>query len=218
MEVGMMVSLFSLFPRRRLHFIWRYIRGRTPWDSGIVPPEITGWIEAHESNGGEPGRALDVGCGTGTTSIFLAQHGWHVLGVDFALNAIRRARRKARRQTVPGSVRFESADVSRPDFLDGEPPVDLVVDVGCLHSLTPDLHAAYAANLKRVTRPGATYLLYAFMPTISSSGRRMGLDQARLESLFSPAFDLIRVQLGEEVTNRRPSGWYTFRRTDNEVR
>jgi cyclopropane fatty-acyl-phospholipid synthase-like methyltransferase len=171
-----------------------------------------------ESNGGEPGRALDVGCGTGTTSIFLAHHGWHVLGVDFAPNAVRRARRRAQSRTVPGSVRFESADVTHPDFLDGEPPVDLIVDVGCLHSLTPDRHAAYAAHITRLARPGATWLLYAFKPRISSSGRAMGIDQARLESLLSPAFDLVHATFGEEVTNRRPSGWYTFRRTENEVR
>jgi hypothetical protein len=32
--------------------------------------------------------------------------------------------------------------------------------------------------------------------------------------LFLPAFDLIHVQLGEEVTNQRPSAWYTFQRAD----
>jgi hypothetical protein len=107
--------------------------------------------------------------------------------------------------------------VSRPGFRDSEPSFGLVVDVGCLHSLSADLHPAYAANLKRLTRPGATYLLYAFQPTTSSYGRPMGLDQARLESLFLPAFDLIHVQLGQEVTNERPSGWYTFQRTEHEV-
>jgi cyclopropane fatty-acyl-phospholipid synthase-like methyltransferase len=200
--------------RRRLRFVWRYVRGNTPWDSGIVPPEIVAWVEAAESTGMAPGRALDLGCGTGTTSIYLAAHEWDVLGVDFAPNAIWRARRKARRHRVRGAVAFLSADVSRPDFLAAAVPFDLVVDVGCLHSLLPEQRAAYAAHLARLTRPGATYLLYAFMPRLSRDGKRhMGIDRAGLQALFGPAFELVDYTLGEEATAPVPSGWYTFRRT-----
>jgi SAM-dependent methyltransferase len=199
--------------RRRLRFVWRYVRGKTPWDSGIVPPEIVAWIEAAGSNGTAPGRALDLGCGTGTTSIFLAAHGWDVLGVDFAPNAIWRARRKARRRGGRGSVSFLSADVSRPDFLAESSPFDLVVDVGCLHSLAPEQRAEYAAHLARLTRPGAAYLLYAFMPRLSRDGKRqMGIDLAGLQALLVPPFELVDYTLGEEVTHPIPSGWYTFRR------
>ena len=84
-----------MFTRRRLRFIWRYLRGDMPWDSGIVPPEIVAWVTAH---GSEPGRAVDFGCGTGTTSVYLASLGWDVVGVDFAPNAITRARTRARRE------------------------------------------------------------------------------------------------------------------------
>jgi SAM-dependent methyltransferase len=199
--------------RRRLRFVWRYVRGKTPWDSGIVPPEIVAWIEAAGSNGTAPGRALDLGCGTGTTSIYLAAHGWDVLGVDFAPNAIWRARRKARRRSVRGSVAFLSADVSRPDFLLDAAPFDLVVDVGCLHGLMPEQRAAYAMHLARLTHPGASYLLYAFMPHLSRDGKRhTGIDLAGLQALFGPAFELVDYTLGKEVTALISSGWYTFRR------
>jgi len=203
----------AILTRRRLGFIWRYLRGKTPWDSGIVPPEIVAWVEAAQASGDASGRALDLGCGTGTTSIDLAAHGWDVLGVDFAPNAIWRARRKARRSSINELAEFLSADVSRPDFLAGSPPFDLVVDVGCLHSLMPEQHAVYAAHLARLTRPGATYLLYAFMPRVSRDGkRRMGIDLAGLQALFIPAFELVGYTLGEDTTAPIPSGWYTFRR------
>jgi hypothetical protein len=41
----------------------------------------------------------------------------------------------------------------------------------------------------------------------------MGIDLAGLEALIGPAFELVEVTLGEEVSGSVPSGWYTFRRT-----
>jgi SAM-dependent methyltransferase len=202
--------------QRRLRFIWRYLRGDAPWDSGIVPPEIVAWIETGEASGATPGRALDLGCGTGTTSIYLAAHGWDVAGVDFAPNAIRRARRAARQRNLPGTAQFLSADVSRPDLLDHAPAFDLVVDVGCLHGLNAAQRSGYAANVTRLTRPGAAFLLYAFMPALSRDGRRqIGIDVDGLRTLFGAAFDVVDCTVGEEVTVPRPSAWYTLRRTES---
>ncbi|MEW6615857.1 MAG: methyltransferase domain-containing protein [Thermodesulfobacteriota bacterium] len=62
-----------------LMFMWRYFRGQTPWDTNITPPEVMEFIQKTS-----PGRALDLGCGTGTNGITLARHGWKVTGVDFA--------------------------------------------------------------------------------------------------------------------------------------
>jgi SAM-dependent methyltransferase len=200
--------------QRRLQFIWRYLRGDAPWNSGIVPPEIVTWIETAEASGAAPGRALDLGCGTGATSIYLAAHGWDVAGVDFAPNAIRRARRAARQQSLPGTTHFVSADVSRPDLLDHAAVFDLVVDVGCLHGLSTAQRSGYAANVTRLTRPGATFLLYAFMPGFSHDGRRIGIDTDGLRVLLGAAFEVVDCTVGEEVTVPRPSAWYTLRRTE----
>jgi SAM-dependent methyltransferase len=194
--------------------MWRYLRGDAPWDSGVVPPEIVAWVESAEANDIRPGRALDIGCGTGTTSIYLASHGWDAVGVDFAPNAIRRAWRKAQRP-LAGTARFHTADVSRPDFLANVEPFDLLVDVGCLHGLGAAQRSGYAANVTRLARPGATFLLYAFMPGLSRDGRRQtGIDADGLRALFGPAFDLADYTIGEEVTMPRPSAWYTLRRTE----
>src|SRR5437868_10639165 len=70
-----------------------YRLGLTPWDSGIPPPEL---IEVIEGARHLPtGRALDLGCGTGTTTIYMATNGWQAIGVDFVPAAIRAARAKA---------------------------------------------------------------------------------------------------------------------------
>jgi len=201
--------------RRRLRFVWRYLRGNIPWDSGIIPPEIVDWTEAHAASGAAPGRALDIGCGTGTTSLYLAEREWTVVGVDFVPNAIWRARRKARQRQLARRAAFRVADVSGPNFLAGEEAFDLVIDVGCLHGLAPEQREIVAAHLLRLTRPGAVYLLYAFMPRPSQDGsRQIGIDQAGLRALLGPAFAVVDVAVGEEVTRPVPSGWYTLHRAD----
>jgi SAM-dependent methyltransferase len=202
--------------QRRLRFIWSYLRGDAPWDSGIVPPEIVAWVESAEASGAAPGRALDLGCGTGTTSLYLAARGWDVTGIDFAPNAVRRARRAARQRQLPGTTHFISADVSRPDLLDHAQAFDLVVDVGCLHGLNAAQRSGYAANVTRLTRPGAAFLLYAFMPGFSRNGRRrLGIDTSGLQALFGAGFEVVDCTVGEEVTVPRPSAWYTLRRTES---
>ncbi len=63
-----------------------YLLGFTPWDQGVIRPEL---IEVVDGPDALPvGRALDIGCGTGTQSIYLAQHGWQVTGVDFVRKAL----------------------------------------------------------------------------------------------------------------------------------
>ncbi len=202
--------------KRRLHFVWRYLRGNIPWDSRQVPPEIIDWLDQHND---PPGRALDLGCGPGTTAIHLAQHGWDTIGVDFALPAIviarKRAQRAARRAPFAGTLRFISADVASADLLADEAPFDLLIDVGCMHGLPRDKHPAYAANLARWARPGAAFLLYAFLPQTTDSGRSVGISRADLCTLLGPVFTLVEYTEGEEVTSPRPSAWYTFHRTES---
>src|SRR5262252_7149723 len=75
-----------------------------PWDTGVPEPML---IQVVESGVLPVGRALDVGCGTGTNAIWLAQHGYEVLGVDLAPLAIEKARAKL----LPGAAcRFASLD------------------------------------------------------------------------------------------------------------
>ena len=60
----------------------------------------------------EPQVVADLGCGTGTLSVLLAEAGHHVHGVDFSPEMLSLARRKARSVTPP--VRFLEGDVAEP--------------------------------------------------------------------------------------------------------
>src|SRR5439155_10638110 len=75
-----------------LAYRWMYRTGRTPWDTGVTPPEVVELIEGRAAL--ERGRALDLGCGTGTNVRYLAEHGWETTGVDAVPAAIDRATAK----------------------------------------------------------------------------------------------------------------------------
>src|SRR5215472_1797419 len=54
------------------------------WERRVPPSDLVELIEGPAALA--PGRALDLGCGTGTDSIYLAAHGWDVTGVDMLLD------------------------------------------------------------------------------------------------------------------------------------
>lgn len=192
----------------RLRFTWMYLRGTTPWDTGVSPPEL---IEAVEgSNALAPGRALDLGCGTGTNSLYLARHGWQVTGIDFAAPAVTRAQDKQRRAgKFAGSVRFLRGDVTQMDALGLEEPFNLLLDLGCFHGLPVERRADYAAGVARYSAPAALYLLYAFDRI--EEARPRGVSPDEVCELFGSAFTVEQEERGNDP-RARASAWYWLRR------
>ena len=87
-----------------------YRIGFTPWDGHPIAPSLRVLIEGGgDSPAPVPASALDVGCGTGDNSIYLAQHGWQVTGVDFVPKAVEKARAKAAAAGVRVDVRHGDA-------------------------------------------------------------------------------------------------------------
>ena len=183
---------------RRLLFDLRYRVGRAPWDTGVTPPEVRAYVEQSSVR---PGRAVDLGCGTGTNVVYLARRGWDAVGVDFSARAIAVARRRARDANVGARARFEVADVTRlPEF---GSQFDLALDIGCLHSIPRVRRFDYARGLAARLAPGAVYLLYAFCPP-----QRFGIARDEVTSLFAGDMALESFEQG----TGRPSAWYGFRR------
>ena len=104
-----------------------------------------------------PGRALDVGCGTGTDTVFLASLGWAVTGVDFVADALAMARERANKANV--SPTFIQADVTTWTT---DTPFDLIVDRGCLHNFKDKDRLSYRDRLYQWLAPGGDYVLVHF--------------------------------------------------------
>src|ERR1700742_1438089 len=84
----------------------RYRDGNLPWDTGRPSSELQRVVS---QNVIEPCRALEIGCGTGTNGVWLAQQGFDVTGVDVAPLAVERAGQRAEAAGV--QARFLVADV-----------------------------------------------------------------------------------------------------------
>lgn len=65
------------------------------------------------AEGRTPGRALELGCGKGDDSVWLAGQGWEVTGTDVAEAALEIARANAEAAGVAGRMQFERHDLSQ---------------------------------------------------------------------------------------------------------
>ena len=185
---------------RKLFFTIQYWFKNPPWDTGITPPEVYRFLDEHP-----PGRALDLGCGTGTNVITLAEHGWQASGVDFVPRAIRTARRKAHRAGVADRVEFSAGDVLSPDSFQGT--YDLILDIGCFHGFPGETVDQYARNLTDHLADGGTYLLYVHINPEPEPGH--GASESTLKKL-GEYLKLVWREDGEE--SERPSAWLEFRK------
>ncbi|MCA9969156.1 MAG: class I SAM-dependent methyltransferase [Anaerolineales bacterium] len=185
----------------------RYREGSVPWDAAQPPPEVMATLPTLL-----PGRALDLGCGYGRASIYMAQHGWQVDGVDFIAEALVEARRRAADAGVETAVAFHVGPVTAMPFLAG--PYDLALDVGCMHNFGPAQLAAYAAELRRLVRPGGLYLLFAHVRDEGAepdeSWRWIAAEA--IEAAFADGFTLQRKEPGETHVgdNVWRSAWFWF--------
>jgi SAM-dependent methyltransferase len=142
------------------------------WHLSVPSPELMeaeadGWL-------GEAGTAVDIGCGLGTEIAHLAAKGWEAVGVDLSEAALGRARQ------AHGGVSFVCADVLALPF--PAKVFDVALDRGCFHYLSPAGWADYAAEVRRVLRPGGRMLLRA---CLTSQGVRNEVTESGITRAFA---------------------------------
>lgn len=185
-----------------------YLVGFKPWDSGVPAPELVAAVEGE--HGLPAGKSLDLGCGTGTNCVYLAQHGWDATGVDFVARAIGSARQKASSAGV--SPRFIVGDVTRLTSLGLGSGFDLIFDLGCFHSIPDPGRDAYVAGATEVARPAATMLLFGFVRGASPPrfGPR-GLARGEVAERFAAGWKVVTETPGGPMFGA-DAAWYRLRR------
>lgn len=170
-----------------------------PWDTGISPPELIEFIQHHP-----PGKAIDMGCGTGTNVITLAKNGWDTTGIDFVKKAIRKAELKAKQEQV--SVTFYFNDVTNLSEINDT--FDLVLDIGCFHTLSTMGKNRYITNLTRLLAPLGNFLVYGWLS--DQDNRNSGITEGDILALSELLSLKNRLDSTEDGTT--PSVWLTFER------
>jgi SAM-dependent methyltransferase len=132
----------------------------------LLAAEADGWL-------GQPGRVLDAGCGLGTEIGYLAGRGWRVIGLDLSEPALRRANQE---HAEPSFIR---ADVLHLPFQ--AHTFDVLLDRGCFHYLSGRERNSYAAEARRVIRPGGRMLLRA---CLTSAGMRNDVNEDVISDCF----------------------------------
>jgi SAM-dependent methyltransferase len=172
-----------------------YKKAKTPRDLPWHRDNADGFILDVVATRGKPGRALDLGCGSGVLSVWLAKQGYDVTGLDYIARAIEMSRERGEAENV--HVKWVNADLlawTAPEQF------DVVVDSGCLHSLIGGDVSRYKEQLLRWLAPGADYVLGHF-------GKRHWLDwrpigpkrrtHERLVQLFAPELEVVKHEQGE---------------------
>jgi 2-polyprenyl-3-methyl-5-hydroxy-6-metoxy-1,4-benzoquinol methylase len=135
------------------HWENRYIQGNIPWDTGHPSAELMRVLD-EEKIARCP--AIDLGCGTGSNTIYLAEQGFEVTGVDLSHTAIERAQSKQANAAV--NARFVQGDVlNLPEDIGG--PFGFVFDQGCYHIVRLIDVDRYLQTLERITAAGSLGLI-----------------------------------------------------------
>jgi 2-polyprenyl-3-methyl-5-hydroxy-6-metoxy-1,4-benzoquinol methylase len=104
------------------------------------------------------GQTLDICCGAGTNTVYLAQNGFEVTGIDISPTAIAIAKQKAK--TAGVIINFLVESFIELPFTDGE--FDFVWDMGCFHHVTEEERATFIAGVHRVLKADGGYMLTCF--------------------------------------------------------
>jgi SAM-dependent methyltransferase len=182
------------------------------WDRGagseLVELVVSGRVTPNMQ--APPGRAVDLGCGTGANVLFLAAHGFDALGVDFSKAAIEMASDEAAARSLGERARFACGDVTSDEISGAEGPFDLVVVYNTLQDLRGRARMALVRTIHRLVRPGGQVVLWCYyadtrdLPLYSFRGPsrllpfvvRPGEERAS----FGEAFDIERLPAPEPAS------------------
>jgi methyl halide transferase len=190
------------------HRCWdeSYAAGALPWDTGEPEPLLVEFVAAGRVR---PARTLEIGAGTGTNSIWLAERGFDVLGIDVAPLAVERATAKLNGRAFP--CRFAAQDFLATVLPDG--PFQFVFDRGCFHVFDePEERAHFVARVAAILAPGGLWL--SLIGSTEGPPREVGPPRrsAREVTLaLEPALEILELRSAEF----RPHGtmaWFCLSR------
>ena len=166
----------------------RYLSGDLPWDNGTPDHNLKRVVDAFRIG---PCSALEIGCGTGTNAIWLAQQGFGVTAVDVADEAVTQAREKA--STSGTDVHWDVCNILDGPLPGG--PYALIFDRGCFHSFDePADQETYATRVAAALDASGYWL--SLMGSTDGPPRDSGPPRRsclQIASIVEPLFEIIEL-------------------------
>jgi SAM-dependent methyltransferase len=189
------------------HRAWNesYASGQLPWDTGSPEPLLVEFVNA---GGATLGRALDVGAGTGTNAIWLAERGFDVLGVDVSPLAVAKAQAKMEGRAL-------RCNFAAMDFLSQPPdgPFRFVFDRGCFHVFDEaEERARFAANVAAILEPGGLWL--SMIGSTEGAPRDVGPPRRTAQDVIlaiEPALEIVELR-SSEFHDHGAKAWFCLSR------
>jgi len=132
-----------------------YKRPGVIWTRTEAPKGLVKLVESRKIN---PCKTIDIGCGEGFYSIYLASRGFDVTGIDLSEKAIKYSKHNAADHGE--NVRFLSMDIDDLGKLDEK--FDFVLEWSLLHLMKPSQRPNYVENVKNLLNNGGKYLSMCF--------------------------------------------------------
>lgn len=167
----------------------------TEWDQIYrkYPLESLGWelgkprpilVEFVEKGLIKKGETLDLCCGAGTNTIYLAKQGFRVTGIDISQTAIQYAKQQAEHANAQINFIIQSfVDLSFRDEA-----FDFVFDMGCFHHVETEDRPKFIRGVHRVLKEGGDFLLTCF--SYKNGPAWNHFTEKQLIQLFSGAFKI----------------------------
>lgn len=182
-----------------------YAAGELPWDTGEPEPLLVEFVTAGRIR---PTRTLELGAGTGTNALWLAERGFDVLGIDVAPLAVERATAKLAERAL--HCRFAALD-----FLVASPPgsFEFVFDRGCFHVFDePEESARFATQVAATLVPGGLWL--SLIGSTEGGPREMGPPQRSAREVvlaIEPALEIVELR-ADEFRDHGAKAWFCLSR------
>jgi cyclopropane fatty-acyl-phospholipid synthase-like methyltransferase len=169
-----------------IHWAWSDIR---------IPRELKELASTYK-----PKTSLELGCGLGNFSCYMAEQGIKATGIDFSPIAIERAKKKAEDKKCKPT--FIVDDVTNLKNI--EEQFDVAFDVGCFHCLDVEGQKKYVEEVYRLLKPGGRLLLWA----LDNSPSDIKLDADYISKLFGSHFTLAKSKFSGRRVIFVSSHWY----------
>jgi 2-polyprenyl-3-methyl-5-hydroxy-6-metoxy-1,4-benzoquinol methylase len=127
-----------------------------------------------------PGKALDIACGEGFQSIYLAKKGFDVMGFDFSEKAISYAKDNAKKAGV--NIKFILMDVS--EIIKFSEKFDFVLEYGFIHHYPKERWLLHMENVSRILSKHGKYAI-----TCLNKRRLLGDSRKRGGKIYTSSFD-----------------------------